>query len=374
VIFLICVSVVLSLFYTGLMVYYTVGWKKLETFEVVESFSPTTYVSVIIPARNEEHNIPVILDHLLKQNYPRHLLDIVVVDDASTDNTAEVVKQFADKGVRLLRQAHTAVRTYKKQAIDYAISQCTSTIIITTDADCTMGEDWVRTIVAYQTKHKACFISSLVCMKPAVTLFQRLQTLEFAGLVGIGGAALQRKHPNMCNGANVAYLKEAYHAVNGFNGNDHIPSGDDEFLMHKMFKAFPERVLFLKGREAMVYTAPERSLSGFIQQRMRWVSKSTKYENKNITLILTLSYLFNVTLLLNFVGAFCFDNLLWLFLGQMGLKIVAEGIFLSGVTRFMKLGKLMWWFIPEQMLHVVYVVIIGLLGNLRPYTWKGRKV
>ncbi len=369
------VSASLGLFYILLMCYYIAGWKQLKTFVTPTEFTPTTYVSVIIPARNEEKNITQLIHCLLKQNYPKHLLDIVVVDDNSTDRTAEIVKQFENEGVRLLRQEQLDNnRAYKKKAIDYAISQCQSTIIITTDADCRMKENWVRCIVAYQNKHKACFISSLVVMHPTTSVFQKFQALEFAGLVGIGAAALAHRHPNMCNGANVAYLKEAYHAVNGFQGNENIPSGDDEFLMHKMFAAFAQGVLFLKSNEAVVSTHAASTLKEFIHQRIRWVSKSTKYQNKRITQILALCYLFNLSLLANFIGMFFSPTLLYLFTLQMALKIIFEGVLLRKVTEYVNLHKLIIWLIPEQLLHVVYVVVIGFLGNTRTYQWKGRKV
>lgn len=357
------------------MGYYTIGWNRLPLFDKPKDFKASLYVTVIIPARNEGNTIAQLLDELLSQDYPKHLLDIVVVDDASTDNTAEVVLRYKETGIRLLQLENQNInRAHKKRAIEFAIKECNSTIIITTDADCSISSHWVSTIVAFQQAHQACFISAPVAMGPNNSLFQKFQALEFAGLVGIGGAALQHHHPNMCNGANVAYLREAFIAVNGYEGNDSIPSGDDEFLMHKMFSAFPKKVFFLKNPEVIVRTDAAKSLNLFINQRMRWVSKSTKYENKSITLILSLCYLFNLSILINFLGAFFNHTMAWLFLGQVLLKIVAEGILLMKVTEFIKLQKLMIWLIPEQILHVVYVVVIGFLGNLGSYQWKGRKV
>lgn len=357
------------------MVYYTVGWNKLALYEKPSNFSPSIKVTVIIPARNEDQVIARLLNDLINQDYPKHLLDIIVVDDASTDNTANVVLQYKEMGIRLLQlENHNINKAHKKRAISYAINECNSSLIITTDADCTISNKWVSTLVAFQQAHQACFISAPVAMGPNNSLFQKFQALEFAGLVGIGGAAIQHQSPNMCNGANVAYLKEAFFAVNGYEGNESIPSGDDEFLMHKMFAAFPDKVFFLKNADVIVRTEAARSFNQFVNQRMRWVSKSTKYENKSITLILSLCYLFNLSVLINLIGGFFNHNMAWLFLGQILLKIITEGILLFKVSKFMKLKKLLIWLIPEQILHVIYVVVIGFLGNLGTYQWKGRKV
>jgi len=347
----------------------------IPEFRVPENYIPGTFVSVIIPARNEEANIENVLECLLRQNYPSHLLDIVVVDDASTDHTVDLVKSFEEKGVRLLQfDPGPGVIAFKKSAIEFAVDHCSSTLIITTDADCMMNENWVRTIAAFQFYHKACLISGPVLISPVRNIFQKMQALEFAGLIGIGASALQQKHPNMCNGANLAYLKAAFQAVQGYRGNENIPSGDDEFLMHKIFNEFPGRTLFIKSRDAVVSTAPSKGILEFINQRMRWVSKSTKYTNKKITLILIASYLFNLVLLINFIGMFFYSPFIWLFLLQVSLKITTEGIFLAKLTRFFKIYKIMIWLIPEQLFHILYVVIIGIAGNVKSYRWKDRKL
>lgn len=365
----------LGLFYALLMLYYYAGWRKLKSYTAPVDYIPETFVSVIIPARNEEKNISALLDQILRQHYPSNLLEVIVVDDASSDQTRELVKSYAKRSVHLitLKNPENEI-AYKKKAIDQGIAESKGKLIITTDADCRVDENWVRTIASYQDKFQASFISSPVKMDPSVNLFQKFQVLEFAGLVGIGAAAIAQCKPNMCNGANIAYLKEAYYAVNGFSGNDGIPSGDDEFLMHKMFGASPSKVMFLTSKEAIVSTAPAATLYEFIQQRKRWVSKSTKYENKMITLILALCYLFNLSLLINFVLIFFCPQLLSVLLLQIVLKISTEGLLLWELLKFYNIRKLIVWLIPEQLAHIIYVIFIGIAGNFSNYHWKGRKI
>jgi len=73
-------------------------------------------------------------------------------------------------------------------------------------------------------------------------------------------------------------LKKSIFEVNGYADNMHVISGDDEFLMHKIFKKYPNQVQFLHQKEAIVLTGANGTLSQLTEQRKRWVSKSTKYE------------------------------------------------------------------------------------------------
>ena len=90
----------------------------------------------------------------------------------------------------------------------------------------------------------------------------------------------------MCNGANLAYEKKAFYEVNGFTGIDNIASGDDMLLMHKIYKQYPERVLFLKSTDAIVQTKPMETLSriflikefaGQVRQINMMIKKYTGY-------------------------------------------------------------------------------------------------
>ena len=217
-------------------------------------------------------------------------------------------------------------------------------------------------------------VSAPVCLKGSDIFFDLAQSLEFMGLVGIGAASLALNTPNMCNGANLAYKKEAFYEVNGFEGNDDLASGDDEFLMHKMFNKWPDKVLFLKNNEAIVYTKPETSLKAFIQQRKRWVSKSRKYSNSRITLVLIGAWIFHLLLLFNWIAGFFAPIYFIVFLVAFALKVGSEFAFLNGVTTFFNQRKALSVLIPAGFAYIFYVLFIGIYGNFGGYQWKGRKV
>lgn len=377
------VSALLTLFYIGLMGFYRRGWQATPQFEA-QVLKSTQKITVIVPARNEIATIINCLEHLRAQTYPPHLFEVIVVDDHSTDHTAQMVEGYKKEknlqNLTLLELKTIPGKRYKKAAITEAIKLASGDIIVTTDADCTMGTDWLATLAAFFEATGALLVSAPVVYgfekkpKQAVTnFFLTIQQLEFAGLVGIGGAALKLGHPNMCNGANLAYRKEIFDEVGGYIGNDNLPTGDDEFLMHKVYTKYPKGVYFLKNKQVIVQTPPSFTWESFWAQRTRWVSKSTKYSDKKITLLLSLAYLFNLSTLLNFVLGFVNPVFFLLLAGQLFLKVCVEYWYYTPVLNFFNLNKIQRFIIPAQVFHIGYVLAIGILGNFAPYNWKGRK-
>jgi glycosyltransferase involved in cell wall biosynthesis len=99
----------------------------------------------MIAARNEEDKIYNTISDILAQDYPSHLVELIVVDDHSTDRTSEIVLSFADRGVKLLvLNESKPLNSYKKKAITEAIKLSESELIITTDVAC-MAENhcWI---------------------------------------------------------------------------------------------------------------------------------------------------------------------------------------------------------------------------------------
>src|SRR5690606_10753973 len=141
-------SAILTACYATLVLFLVRGWKNLRDFKL-DDRGPHTKVSVIIAARNEENNIAVTIEDILQQNYPSHLFELIVVDDHSTDKTAEIISSYAQQGVKLIRLNESeALNSYKKKAIAEAIKISSGELIVTTDADCRMGDKWLANIVA----------------------------------------------------------------------------------------------------------------------------------------------------------------------------------------------------------------------------------
>lgn len=370
------ITILLLLAYGILIEYYRRSWNAIPDFDIGDSENPSTRITVIIPARNEEKNIGHCLRSLLNQTYDKALLEIIVVNDHSTDKTEEMVRNFNSPVIRLinLQEEPGILTAHKKKAIAIAVARASGELIVTTDADCSAPANWLKCMALLHQRRQAAFIAAPVKILQSRSLISVFQCLDFISLQGITGAAVHAGIHSMCNGANLAYEKNAFDAVGGFEGIDSIASGDDMLLMHKIYKKFPGRIFFLKTREAIVSTQPMESWKGFFNQRIRWASKADRYDDKRIFWTLLLVYLLNVCLLVFLVAA-CF-HLYWLiaFLALITVKTMLEFAFVYSVARFFEQTRLMKYFFFLQPLHIGYTVIAGWMGKFASYEWKDRKI
>jgi peptide/nickel transport system permease protein len=377
--YLFTVTICLLAAYGVLMALYTRGHWNLRAF-VAKGKTPQTKFSIVIPARNEAANIENCIAGILAQNYPSHLFELIVIDDFSEDETANIVGSIALQynNVRLLRlQDFTKdenIVAYKKRAIEIAIEQANHPWIVTTDADCSFTNNWLASYDAYIQEHNCVMVAAPVSYKNTGSFLSVFQVLDFISLQGITAAAVGSGSHTLCNGANLCYSKEAFESVGKFSGIDHLPSGDDMLLMHKMKKSYPEKIGYLYAQDTVVTTAPSATLDLFIQQRIRWSSKALGYQDKIIFWILLLVYLVNFSLLVylpvNLIETGNINN--WLVF--IGCKTLVEIPFMYAAAKFFKQQKLLWWFLLMQPFHILYTVVAGWFGTFGSYKWKGRTV
>ena len=380
-------GILFLLIYICLLLYYRYSWTTIPVFKPEPTTQPHVFITVIIPARNEELNLPVLLHGLQDQTYPSRFFEIIVVDDHSTDRTHQVVTELAITNLKMVRLAdfvNTGINSYKKKAIEIAISQSKGELIVTTDADCIVRPAWLQNIASFYEEHKPELIVMPVSVDCSNNILEIFQALDFMTLQGITGASVHKKFHNMCNGANLSYTKSAFDAAGGFKGIDNLASGDDMMLMHKISKLYPEKLMYLRSKDVIVNTAPEKTLALFINQRIRWTSKSGNFGDKRILAVLLFVYAFNsILFILPFIAVFSNDGVpvfnyhlslitFWLFL--VFSKTIIELFFLYPVAKFFNKQGLLFIFPLLQPFHIIYTVIVGVLGKFGTFKWKGRKV
>lgn len=369
----------LTFLYLLLMIQYARGWNRVAEAEYLPHTPPGTKISVIIPARNERANIMNCLQSILRNNYPAHLLEVIVVDDHSTDKTAALVAELKHPNVRCIRLEEVlsgmgALNSYKKKALEAGIAHSSGELILTTDADCVVPDNWLQVLVQEFERSAPVMIAAPVVFWENGKFSGLFQQIDFMTLQGITAASWFLRFGYMCNGANLAFSREAFDAVGGYRGIDHLASGDDLLLMMKMAEKFPGRIAYVKAEQATVATAPQPGWGSFFSQRVRWASKSGKYKDHRLTAVLLLVYLFNLSFPVLFLAGFT-ESFFWLFLlGMLFLKTAAELYFLLPVAAFFGKTKTLRWFPLMQPIHIGYIIAAGFLGMIGNYSWKGRRV
>ncbi len=368
---------ILTVLYALLLMAYRYWFGRLKTFELTEksdAFEFTRF-TVVIPARNEAANIKACVDSILAQDYPLDAFEIIVIDDFSEDDTAFIVKAIGhdQPNVHLLSLAdyfkQGEMNSFKKKAIEKAVSQAKGDWIVTTDADCIVPKQWLTLYNAYILKNKPVFVAAPVMFIKESGILNEFQVLDFLALQGITAAAVGAGKHSMSNGANLAFEKSAFIAVGGYQGVDQIASGDDMFLMHKMKVTLSNRIGYLFHPGAIVLTKAMSNWKDFIMQRIRWSSKARYYDDNSIFWVLLLVYLYNFSFLVLLLAG-NYSSLLI----SIAFKIFFELFFLEPVTRFYNMPGQLRYFALYQPMHIMYTLVAGLFGQIKTYTWKGRKV
>ena len=371
------VSFAIILCYALLITAISVGWFKLDDFKISDQ-KHHVKISIIVAVRNEASAIGSLLESLLKQDYPPEHFEMIIVDDHSTDETKRRFEEITSKlkGIPDLKfiTLEPDDGFGKKAALSQGIKLSGGDLIVITDADCTAGSSWISTIAAFYDRLKPQMILGAVQMTDGGNFFGKLQSLEFMSLISSAAGSCSAGFPLLANGANIAFTRQAFESCGGFSGHMEFPSGDDMFLMTSIKKKFGAGAIrFLKSADAIVKTTAIKGIKPFLQQRMRWVSKSKGYTDPVLIATSILVYLANAILLISGISAFIFPGLYKIFLLVYLAKMIIDFPLMLSFARFQKSGALLWLFPFMELLNAVYTVFIGIIGNIGKYEWKGRR-
>lgn len=366
--------IIIFMFYLMVMVRITFGWFRLPFIETGRE--AIIKVSSLISARNEEQNIIKCLESITAQDYPAHLIQIVVADDASEDQTTKIVEDFASKNPSInLKLLRLAEHGGKKTALTQALKQATGDFILTTDADCTAGRQWISYMVAAFKQQKAVFVSGPVDLKFNSPVADLLPGLEFMSLIASGAGAIGAGFPIMCNGANMGFSLEHYRQLPQDALQLQEASGDDVFLMQSFKKHFgKQRIGFARNSEAVVSTSPPTSIYAFFRQRLRWTSKSRAYGDLPTILIAFAVLLINMVLAIGVILSFLYTDLILPTLILIGLKTLADMPLLWSYAIFSKKLYRIALLPLAEPLVAFYITFTGIAGQFVNVQWKGRKI
>ncbi|MBK0370556.1 glycosyltransferase family 2 protein [Flavobacterium agrisoli] len=347
----------------------TIGFYKVPRFYLEQYPTPQTAFSIVVPFRNEKHNLPVLLQTIAKLNYPNVLFEVLLIDDDS-DEKFEIEPEYSFAISILSNQRKS--KSPKKDAINTAIKNAKNEWIITTDADCQVPKNWLLILDQFIQKNEVQMIAGAVTYTEKKSFLSQFQQLDLMSLQGatIGSFGLHQGF--MCNGANFAYTKSFFEDLNGFEGYEQFASGDDVFLLQKALQIFPEKVGYLKSIQAVVKTAPENSWKSLFQQRVRWAAKTAKYPNVFGKVLGILVFLTNVTAIATLVfGAFQLLSFIEIEIFWI-IKMIIDFMLLFATNRFLGRKKMPYWLLGS-LVYPFFSVTVATYSLFGTFEWKGRK-
>lgn len=354
--------------YCLFILYLWLGWERIPA-DLNEDVDLS--VTIIIPVRNEAANIKNLLTDLQSQTY-KNILEIIIIDDHSEDSSVKIVESIIANNSTFKRLSLTD--TYgKKAALTAGVNEANSEIVLTTDGDCSVPSTWVQTMVT-SFQNPIQFVSGPVKFIKEDSLFNSLQSIEFASLIGSGASLIGWEKPVMANGANLGFRRKTFLEVNGFEGNQDTASGDDVFLLHKITLAYAKSVAFVKQEGAIVQTKAQPTPKSFIQQRIRWASKWKAYEDMFTKTTAVLVFMVSLALVVLPLLVVLHQVSLFLWLNLLVIKFFFDLFFIRGISQFFNEKLNLGAFIILQLAYPFYVVIIALFSIRKSYHWKGRKV
>ncbi|MFN5222578.1 MAG: glycosyltransferase [Bacteroidota bacterium] len=345
-----------------------VSWKLYPVTPSAQANEFKTSVSVVIAVRNESNRISGLLEDLLKQEYDSQQLEIIVSDDFSEDNTIKKVSAKLSSGNFRFQiiKASANDSQGKKHALWRAITAAKGDIILTTDADCRLSPHWVASMSNKFKNASINMVTGMVVLRPENGMIARLERMDQLVLSAIGVASVAVGSPLLCSGANLAFRKQAFIDVGGYQYGINDPSGDDTYLMFQMGDA----VAFNKDACSLVVTEPIRDVKGIINQRIRWASKMRGYGKPRVTAIGILVSLVNIAPLIMLMLTSWIP--LWFVAAWLIGKFLADLILLKPIASFYKQSDTLLIAPLYALIYPFYVLMAFVFVFKRGYTWKDR--
>lgn len=365
--FTVCLCITIC--YSLLILIFIIGFNQLKKNNCNHN-TPIPF-SIIIPFRNEAEHLPSLLKSIASLEYNTSDFEVILVDDASSDASVEIIKTFQLKHPKLsidIISNNQYSNSPKKDAISTAIKITTYNWIMSTDADCILPKSWLTCYSNFIQKHDPNMVIGPVGFKSNKSFLHQFQLIDFLSMQGatIGGFGIRK--PFMSNGANFAYKKDVFNQLNGFENNNIIASGDDVFLLENFLAYQKDSVLFLKDKNALVHTFPVNSWSELTNQRKRWAAKATHFNNTFTKLVGILVFLTTFVFIFSLIAVFFNLNFLWILI----LKILVDSVLIFKTANLYQQKAHFIPYFKTVLFYPFFTSYIAVVSMLTSFEWKDR--
>lgn len=357
------------LFFVTLLIYsvqqiiFISGFKR--KLKINEDFEPT--VTVIVAARNEEKNIHKCLNSLVQIDYPLEKLEIMIVDDYSTDNTGKIIEEFSKKYPhikKVIPSLQIINKPGKTNAIVNGIRNSSGEIIFTTDADCVVQPSWIKTQVKYFSDNVG--VVTGFTLQRSNSQFTGMQNLDWVYLLTVAAGTINFGYPLSCIGNNMAYRRDAYDWVGGYE-NIKFSVTEDFALLHKIHKHSHYDIVFPTEPEGINFSEPCPDWKSLYRQKHRWGVGGLDAPFLGFV-IMFWGWLSHLLILLQLFFGTTFTLVLTL------LKFLSDFIFLFIPLKKFRMVKDLKYFFAFELYFMLYVLILPLIVfSNRKVIWKERE-
>lgn len=334
----------------------------------VEGEGAKPFVSILIPSRNEEKNLPRCLHALNQLDYPADRMEIILGDDRSSDRTWEILEDWGRNKdyvkVLAIKEGDSEKINGKANALAQMVKESKGGLLLFTDADCVVRAGWVSSMVEAQVSSQAGLVTGITSVD-ARNLFSRMQGIDWWLTLGMVKVLSDWGSTVTAMGNNMLVSRGAYEAVGGFEGLDF--SLTEDFEMGKAIRERGFRAIHLVARENLIETQAVAGFGRLMQQRKRWMHGAMQLPGFWKSMLTLRVAFFPAAILLVFLHPFE-GTALWLF------KVLIQSLFIYHFAS--KTGSRLR--IVEFLLFEIYYFISAWSTIVYYFwpaktDWKGRK-
>ncbi|PKV75824.1 glycosyltransferase [Pontibacter ramchanderi] len=324
-------------------------------------------ISILIAARNEEHNILTCLQSIAALDYPTDKIEVLIGDDASTDRTKAIVNEFIRE-----RSGYTCVPITnmlgqakgKANVLAHLARKATSDIFLFTDADIEVPPSWAKAMLSGLGENVGV-VTGLTTVK-GNRLFDKMQRMDWLFSIGLMQVFSDLNMPVTTMGNNMLLTREAYEAVGGFESIPFSVTEDIAIFNQILKRGYGFRNLY--DSKVLAWSAPAPSYGALLEQRKRWMRGSVYMPQYMFALFVLHSAYYPVLI------PFFFKASLGVALSIALVKLLLQSVFMHICLERLH-HKAPWWQYVIFELYLLVTTFILILYFFVPtkVKWKGRR-
>lgn len=326
-------------------------------------------VSVVVPARNEVNNIENCVRSIFKTARQSSNVEVCVVDDDSSDGTAEILSNLLTEFPQLrvitldpFDNVHDAL-SGKMRALNAGILSSTSEIILLTDADCIVHEDWISSHCNHYSDARVGMVCAFTLIE-SLGVFERIQANEWVYMHAMARGGIAWAQPLGCFGNNISIRRSALESIGGYTNLEF--SLTEDLALQQAVSKKGWKIDYLCSEGSSVDTEACSSVRSYLSQHARW-ARGGKQLGWRASIFVGTSLVFWLALLSAIIVG---DWQSYVALGA--LRIVGDVALISLALTSLKRGDYLRWLVPSVAFFLIMELFIPFTLFPKSNTWKGR--